>query len=73
MGIGKIFFGVVLIVIGIAIWFMLSSPEGALTQVLYSTPSSRYEFTQTFANFQFLYFIIVFGAGIGIIILGTQS
>lgn len=73
MGIGKIFIGVVLIVIGIAIWFMLSSPEGALTHVLYSTPADRYNFTQTFAGFQFIYFLIIFGLGIGIILWGTQS
>ena len=73
MGIGKIFAGVVLIVIGIAIWFMLASPDAALTQVLFSTPSARYDFTQTFANFQFIYFIITFGLGIGIIVWGTQS
>jgi hypothetical protein len=73
MGIGKIFIGVVLLVIGIAIWFMLSSPEGALTQVLFSTPSARYDFTQTFASFQFIYFIAMFGIGIGMILWGTQS
>lgn len=73
MGIGKIFFGAVIIIIGITIWFMLSTPQGALNQVLFSTPAERYSFSQTFTQFQFLYFIIVFAAGIGMVVWGTQS
>jgi hypothetical protein len=73
MGIEKIFIGVVIIMIGIILWFMLASPDAALTQVLFSTPAARYSFTQTFANFQFLYFFVIFAAGISIVLWGAQS
>ena len=73
MSIGKIFVGVFVIVIGIALWFMLATPQGALTQVLFSTPADRFAFTETFSSFQFIYFLIVMGAGIGIILWGSQT
>jgi len=70
MGIGKIFAGVVLIVIGISIWFMIF---GDALNVFISTPGERFAFREAFSNFQFIYFILTFGLGIGIIVWGAQS
>jgi hypothetical protein len=73
MGIGKIFFGVMVLVIGISMWLMMATPQGALTQVMFSSPSARMSFSETIQSFQLLYFLVVIGGGIGLIIWGSQS
>ena len=70
MGIGKIFFGVVLIIIGIAVWFMVF---GDALNVFIGAPQDRFEFREAFSQFQFIYFILTFGLGIGMVLWGTQS
>jgi hypothetical protein len=70
MGIGKIFFGVVLIVIGVAIWFMI---QGDALGVFIQSPQDRFNFREAFGQFQFIYFLLTFGLGIGVILWGTQS
>ena len=73
MGVGKIAIGLFVIVLGVVIWSMLSSPEGAITQLLYASPSARYDFSQTVQSLKAIYFLLVSGTGIGLIIWGSQS
>jgi hypothetical protein len=73
MGMGKIFIGVVVIIIGVVIWMMMSTPQGALTQVMFATPGERMAFVDSIAGLQLLYFLAVIGGGIGLIIWGSQS
>ena len=68
-----IFFGVLVLIIGISVWFMLSTPQGALTQVMYGTPAERMDFADTVQSLKLIYFLVVFGVGIGTIIWGSQS
>ena len=67
------FIGVVIMVIGIAIWFTLSTPQGALTQVMFATAGERSAFVDHVKSLQFIYFLLVIGSGIGMIIWGSQS
>ena len=73
MGMGKMFIGVVIMVIGIAIWFTLSTPQGALTQVMFANAGERANFADAVKSLQFIYFLLVIGSGIGMIIWGSQS
>ena len=49
------------------------SPQGAITQLLGSTPSARTQIVDTVQSFQLLYFLLVIGGGVGIIMWGSQS
>lgn len=73
MGMAKIFIGVVIIVIGVVLWFAISTPQGALTQIMFDNPSARMGFSDAVQGLQLLYFLAVIGSGIGIIIWGSQS
>ena len=70
MSIGKIFFGVGIIVIGIVIWFSIFS---STLNVFIESPQQRYEFRENVREFQTIYFLILIFASIGFIIWGAQT
>jgi len=70
MGIGKIFFGVGIIVIGIVIWFSLFSD---MLNVFIESPQERYNFRETIRRFQTIYFLIIILIGVGFVLWGSQT
>ena len=70
MGIGKIFIGAAIIVIGLVIWFSLFSD---MLNVFIDSPQERYNFRENLESFQGLYFLIIIAAGVGIILWGSQT
>ena len=70
MGIGKIFIGVAIIVIGSLIWFSMFSD---MLDVFVDSPQARYDFREDLSQFQAIYFLIVIVAGIGLVLWGAQS
>ncbi len=70
MGMGKIFFGVAVIVIGIVIWASLFS---GMLNVFIESPQERYDFRQDLESFQTIYFLIIIMTGIGLIMWGAQT
>jgi hypothetical protein len=73
MGMGKIFIGAIILIAGIVAWLMLASPQGALTQLMFATPTERMNFVDALRGLQVLYFLAVIGGGIGLIIWGSQG
>ncbi len=67
---GKIFFGVAIIVIGMVIWFSLFSD---MLNVFIESPQDRYDFRQGLEKFQTIYFLVVIMIGIGLILWGSQT
>ncbi|MCD6575632.1 MAG: hypothetical protein J7K73_00545 [Nanoarchaeota archaeon] len=70
MGMGKIFFGVAIIVIGMVIWFSLFSD---MLSVFIDSPQARYDFRQNLEKVQTIYFLVVILAGVGLILWGAQT
>ena len=70
MGMGKVFIGVAIIVIGIVIWFSLFSD---MLNIFIESPQARYEFRQDLEKVQPIYFLIIIVLGIGIILWGSQT
>lgn len=73
MSMVKIVLGVLILVIGIALWFMISTPDAPITKMFISTPSERFAFTENLAAFQPLYFLITSAFGVLMIIWGARS
>ena len=71
MGVGKIFVGVVIIVLAITIWAGIMHTN--MLNVFVDSPDRRYEFRETLEQFQAIYFILAIGAGIGLAVWGAQS
>jgi len=70
MGIGKIFFGVGIIVIGVVIWFSLFN---GMLNVFVESPQERYDLKQGLEKFQTIYFLTIIMVGIGLILWGSQT
>ena len=54
MGIGKIFIGVAIIVIGLTIWFAMFSD---MMNVFVESPQERYDFREQLESFQGIYYL----------------
>ena len=70
MVMAKILLGVMVILIGISIWFTMQS---SALDVFISSPQDRYNFRENIAQFQFLYFLLIFCGGIIFIVWGASS
>ena len=70
MGIGKIFIGAAIIVIGLVIWFSMFSD---MMNVFVESPQDRYDLREKLESFQGIYFLIVIALGVGIILWGSQT
>ena len=73
MGMGKIIFGVIFLIVAILTWSMLASPEGAVTQLLFATPAERFSFSESLQSLKAIYFLVSFGIGLGVIFWGVQD
>jgi hypothetical protein len=70
MGMGQIFIGVAVIVIGIVIWFSLFSD---MLNVFIENPQERYDTREALRKFQPIYFLLIIVAGIDLIVWGSQT
>jgi amino acid transporter len=70
MGIGKIIFGIAIIVIGITIWFSMFSDA---LNIFIESPQERYDFRQSLEKVQAIYFLVIILAGVGLVLWGAQT
>ena len=70
MGIGKVFIGFAIIVIGMVIWFSMFSD---MLNIFIESPQERYEFRQDLEKVQAIYFLTIIIIGVGIIMWGSQT
>ncbi len=70
MGLNKLFLGIVIIVLGIVIWFSMFS---SALNVFIESPQQRYEFRNSLEHFQTIYFLILIMIGISFVLWGAQT
>lgn len=70
MGIGRIFLGVAVIIIGIVIWFSMFSDA---LDIFIKSPQKRYEFREMLEKVKLIYFLVIIVIGICLILWGSQT
>ncbi len=70
MALGKIMFGVLLIIISISIYFAIM---GDALKVFIDTPSEREAYREAFRSLQGIYFLTTIGLGVLLIVWGATS